>query len=58
MKNNTVVLIAVILKSICCALCIIGATYLISIEKSGWGWLIFMGIIIGLYSVTQSEQKD
>ena len=28
------------------SLCVCGATYLISIDKKGWGWLIFLAICL------------
>ena len=54
MTNNTLAMAAIIGKSIATLAAIAGAVYLASVGKDGWGWLIFLAVILGGYSIKES----
>ena len=49
MKQSTAVLIISILRLLVTGLAIAGAVYLADQGKSGWGWLIFVGLCLGYF---------
>lgn len=58
MKDNTVILIIAALRAIATIIAILSATYLAYYDKHGWGWLIFLAIMLGSFSVkTKKENK-
>lgn len=54
MTNNTLVMAAIIGKSIATLAAIAGAVYLASAGKDGWGWMIFLAVMLGGYSIKKS----
>lgn len=51
MKDNTVVLMFIIFRSLATISVIGGATFLAYHGKDGWGWLIFLAVILGAFSI-------
>lgn len=51
MTNNTLVMAVIIGKSIATLAAIAGAVYLASVGKDGWGWLIFLAIVLCSFSL-------
>lgn len=51
MSNNTLILIAIIARAVCVVSAVLAATYLANNEKEGWGWMIFLAIVLGSYGV-------
>ncbi len=60
MSELTVLFFAIFFKSLCLIAAIAGATFLIYHNKDGWGWLIFLAIIVGStsYKYTPDEKKE
>lgn len=54
MSHNTLILISIISKGLATLAAIAGAVYLADNSKSGWGWLIFLAIVISSYSLKDS----
>lgn len=54
MTHNTLVAVAVIGKSIATLAAIAGAVYLANAGKDGWGWFIFLAVVLGGYSIKES----
>lgn len=50
MSELTVLFWALFFRCICIFAAIVGAVYLAYNEKSGWGWMIFLAVILGAYS--------
>lgn len=46
MSHNTTFLLIIIFKVLATISAIAGAVYLASNDKSGWGWLIFLAVLI------------
>jgi len=40
----------------CCG-CIVGAVWILHEGKDGWGWFLFIGLLLG-YCVSDSYRKD
>ena len=51
MTHNTLVLIAIVGKCITTLAAIAGAVYLADQGKAGWGWLIFLAVVLGSFSL-------
>ena len=51
MSEYTAMVVIVFLKSIVAMSAVLGAIYLAYYEKSGWGWMIFLAIVLGSSSV-------
>lgn len=51
MTNNTLVLIAIIGKVFATLAAIAGAVYLADQGKAGCGWLIFLAVVLGSFSL-------
>lgn len=47
MSNLNVLALIVLTRAICCIAAIAGAVYLAKEGKDGWGWLVFLAIVIG-----------
>ena len=54
MTNKTLVMAVIIGKSIATLAAISGAVYLANAGKDGWGWLIFLAIVLGGFSIKES----
>lgn len=54
MTNNALVMAAIIGKSIAALAAISGAVYLANTGKDGWGWLIFLAVLLGGFSIKES----
>lgn len=54
MTHNTLVMAAIIGKSIATLAAIAGAVYLANAGNDGWGWLIFLAVVLGGYSIKES----
>lgn len=55
MTRNTLVMAAIIGKSIATLASIAGAVYLANTGKDGWGWLIFLAVMLGGCSIKESS---
>ena len=55
MSNNTLVLIELVSKGLIALAAIAGAVYLADQGKAGWGWLIFLAICIGSFSLRDNS---
>jgi len=51
MTDNAVVFFSVALRGLSVLAAIGGAVYLAHQGKDGWGWLIFLSVILGSYSI-------
>lgn len=51
MTHNDLVFASVICRGIGVLAAIAGAVYLAIEQKAGWGWLIFLAIVLGSYSL-------
>lgn len=51
MKDSTI-----ILRLIATIIAISGAVYLAYYDKDGWGWLIFLAIMLGSFSVNKKGE--
>lgn len=51
MTHNTLVLAAIIGKSLATLAAIAGAVYLADQGKAGWGWMIFLAIVLCSFSL-------
>lgn len=58
MSHNITFLIIVALKVLASITAIAGATYLAYNDKSGWGWLIFLAILISPGSITLDKDNQ
>lgn len=47
MSELTVLFFAILFKSLTICACIAGIVFLIHTDKQGWGWLVFLAILIG-----------
>lgn len=54
MTNNTLLMAVIIGRSVATWLAIAGAVYLANQGKDGWGWLIFLAVVLGGYSIKES----
>lgn len=54
MTNKTLVMAVIIGKSIATLAAIAGAVYLANTGKDGWGWLIFLAVVLGGFSIKES----
>ena len=52
----SVEMVLVILRLVACGMSIAGAVYLASIGKDGWGWLLFVALVLG--GISYSSTKD
>lgn len=57
MSELTVLFFAVLIKGACIVACIAGVVYLASEGKDGWGWLIFLAIVLGSGSIKYNDDK-
>jgi len=59
MSELTVLFFALLFKSICLCFAIAAAAYLAYLGKDGWGWMIFLAILIGStsYKYTPDNQQ-
>lgn len=55
---NSIYIAYIIGTSVATTSAIVGATYLASIDKDGWCWLIFAAIAIGSYSFKIKKKGD
>lgn len=51
MSEYAAVVLIVFLKSIVALSAVVGAIYLAYHEKAGWGWMIFLAMVLGFSSV-------
>ena len=51
MNDNTIILITIILRTVATCVAIGGAIYLAYFGKDGWGWMIFLAIVLGSFTV-------
>ena len=56
--RDSVLTYIIIGRSLSCITAIGGAIWLAHADKPGWGWLIFLALILGCYSFTTNEDKD
>lgn len=49
--HDTLVLVSIVVRALATLACIGGAVYLMFHDKDGWGWLLFVAVIIGSYSL-------
>lgn len=57
MSDNTVIFFSVLMRGLCVIAAICGAVYLANQGKNGWGWLIFLAIVLGSYSIKADSDK-
>lgn len=58
MSHSMLVMFAIIGRTLTTVACIAGATFLAYYGKEGWGWLIFLGLCIGCYSVSSNDKEE
>lgn len=58
MSELTVLFFAMLFKLIAVCAAIAGATYLASQDKAGWGWLIFLAVIIASTSYKYTNDSN
>ncbi len=51
MSHNELVLAAIIGRSIAMLAAIAGSVFLAYVRKDGWGWLIFLAVVLGSFSL-------
>ena len=54
MSHNELVLAAIIGRSIAMLAAVAGSVWLAYAGKDGWGWLIFLAIAFGSYSIKET----
>ena len=54
MSDNTVIFFSVLLRGICLLAAIGGAVYLAYHGKDGWGWLIFLAMVLDMIRARSS----
>ncbi len=57
MTDNYLVFASVLLRSLCVLAAIAGVVYLAYHQRDGWGWLIFLAVVLGSYSLTTRAQS-
>lgn len=55
MEQNTMLAIVGLSRSISAISAVIGATFLAYHDKEGWGWLVCTAILLGCFSVLDSD---
>ena len=58
MSELTVLFFAVLIKGACVIAAIAGAVYLASEGKDGWGWLIFLALLLGSGSMKYTNDAE
>jgi ABC-type phosphate transport system permease subunit len=56
MSDNTLLFVLILGRMIACCLSVAGAVYLAYHGKDGWGWLIFLALVLGGISVSTKGQ--
>lgn len=52
MSDNTLFFILILMRGVACCLSVAGAVYLAYHGKDGWGWLIFLALVLGGITVS------
>lgn len=55
MTHEQIVFYSILIRGACSALAIAGAVFLAYKGQDGWGWLIFLAIVLGSYSLTSNN---
>ena len=50
--------LVVFCRSLVTGLAVAGAIYLAQAEKAGWGWMIFLAICLGTYSISRKKDEE
>lgn len=58
MTEYTAIVVIVFLKSMVAMSAVLGAIYLAHYEKPGWGWMIFLAIVLGASSVRLGSDPE
>lgn len=57
MSDNTVIFFSVVMRGLGVLAAIVGAVYLANQGKEGWGWMIFLAVLLGSYSLKVDSDK-
>jgi hypothetical protein len=58
MNEKTLIAFVAASKAACVLAAIAGAIHLADQGKDGWGWMIFLAIMIGSFSITYRKDTD
>ena len=59
MKDNTVLVIHIIGQVLLALVCFCGGIYMLinHPDRAGWGWLLFIGVVIGAMSMKSKSDE-
>ena len=52
------IILVAVLRVLVCMVCVISAYGLLREGKDGWGWFLFIGLIIGAFSLTGDSDEQ
>jgi len=58
MKDNTLLAIVAIAKSLVAGIAVSGGIYLAYHGIKGWGWFVFIGVCMSAYSIKTNDNKS